>query len=58
MKVESFKRFSLETLRCRARVFPVGRATRLVGYFKFTRICVCGACGYGHFVLIWEGRSL
>ena len=36
MKVESFKRFSLETLRCRARVFPVGRATRLVGHLKFT----------------------
>ena len=34
MKVESFKRFSLETLRCRARAFPVGTATRLVGHFK------------------------
>ena len=36
MKVESFKRFSLETLLCRARAFPVGRTTRLVGHFKFT----------------------
>ena len=34
MKVESFKRFSLETLRCGARAFPVGTATRLVGHFK------------------------
>ena len=30
---ESFKRFSLETLRCGARAFPVGMATRLVGHF-------------------------
>ena len=34
MKVESFKRFSLETLCCGARAFPVGTATRLVGHFK------------------------
>ena len=33
MKVESFKRFSLETLRCGARAFPVGMATRLIGHF-------------------------
>ena len=35
MKVESFKRFSLETLRCGARAFPVGTATGLVGHFYF-----------------------
>ena len=33
MKVESFKRFSLETLHYGARAFPVGTATRLVGHF-------------------------
>ena len=34
MKGERFKRFSLETLHCRARAFPAGTATRLVGDFK------------------------